>query len=319
VAFRVAILRPGVTAPPEVPRYQPPLLLLVAAVVALSSPPVAAQNAPALPSVGVSATVMRSGDIFIYTYVVTNSSKSTAPLWTIAIDARQQRDELVLQADDLSPGQGFLVDTAKALEATGKARPSVAAVAGAPPGWMASRSLDGLMTWGAESHAFLLPPGARLSGFAITSRGLPGIRALRAEPYFEPNDYLDAPTDDLGDHERYDKERSALEARVRFLGHTVGPLAPPLVFEAGAFIRRIEGYLDSAAELGWVANRGIRMSLQAKLNAAAAALTRGQARVAVNTLTALLHEVDAQTGKHLTAEAAALLRFNTEYLIAQLR
>ena len=50
----------------------------------------------------------------------------------------------------------------------------------------------------------------------------------------------------------------------------------------------------------------------------AAALQRGDKSTAVNVLTAFVAEVDAQTDKHLTSEAAALLKFNAQYLIAGL-
>lgn len=51
-------------------------------------------------------------------------------------------------------------------------------------------------------------------------------------------------------------------------------------------------------------HEGVRRSLLAKVDAAARAVARGDATVARNILAALLHEIDAQAGKHLTAADA---------------
>lgn len=58
-------------------------------------------------------------------------------------------------------------------------------------------------------------------------------------------------------------------------------------------------------------------SLLAKLDAAAAALARGQCGTADNIYQAFIHEVQAQTGKGISATAASILIADAQFLIAQ--
>lgn len=69
---------------------------------------------------------------------------------------------------------------------------------------------------------------------------------------------------------------------------------------------------------GHIDNYGITRSLVAKLDAAQAALARGQSAVAVHKLEAFVHAVDAQTGKHIAAEHAAHLRMHAEAIMTAL-
>lgn len=74
-----------------------------------------------------------------------------------------------------------------------------------------------------------------------------------------------------------------------------------------------------AAGEGYIDNGGIVRSLLAKLDAAQKAANRGQAGVAINTLQAFIHELDAQSGKHIVPEHAAHLRMHAQSVIAALR
>lgn len=64
--------------------------------------------------------------------------------------------------------------------------------------------------------------------------------------------------------------------------------------------------------------QGIVKSLDAKLEAAQRAQARGQNPVAVNKLNAFIQEVEAQTGKHITSQAAAILIRAAQYVITNL-
>jgi hypothetical protein len=68
---------------------------------------------------------------------------------------------------------------------------------------------------------------------------------------------------------------------------------------------------------GDIKNGGLANSLLAKLNAAAAAEARGQCGTADNIYQAFIHEVQAQSGKGISAVAASILIADAQYLIAQ--
>jgi len=72
---------------------------------------------------------------------------------------------------------------------------------------------------------------------------------------------------------------------------------------------------------GWIYGPGapgIVNSLDAKLETAQRAYDRGQRHTAANILNAFVHEVEAQTGKHITAEAAAILIRGAQHITNRL-
>ena len=67
---------------------------------------------------------------------------------------------------------------------------------------------------------------------------------------------------------------------------------------------------------GAINDRGIANSLLAKLDAAAAARARGSCETADNIYQAFINELQAQSGKHVDATAAAIMITDAQYLIA---
>ena len=83
-------------------------------------------------------------------------------------------------------------------------------------------------------------------------------------------------------------------------------------------IQSLRECVQHAVLLGHIDNRGVSRSLLAKLDAAEAALDRGQLEVAINVLEAFVRELDAQAGKHIGAVHAAHLRMHAQNVIAAL-
>ena len=76
--------------------------------------------------------------------------------------------------------------------------------------------------------------------------------------------------------------------------------------------------VQHSADHGHIDNPGVVQSLIAKVNAAEAALDRGQEAIAINMLKAFVRELNAQSGKHIGAEHAAHLRMHAEHIIVSL-
>jgi hypothetical protein len=111
------------------------------------------------------------------------------------------------------------------------------------------------------------------------------------------------------------------------VGKTVGPTAPPADFKPLDFLDYIISMKHEASSLGWIRNKGIEQSLDAKLENARRKIEQGDNETAKNILHAFVNEVEAQgcesydecpPGKHLTSEAYALLKYNALYMIEQL-
>jgi len=73
-----------------------------------------------------------------------------------------------------------------------------------------------------------------------------------------------------------------------------------------------------AYDMGHITNKGGANSLLTKLDAAQAALDRGQPGVAVNLLHAFIKEVNAQAGKHIEIEHAGHLVDHAQNVITAL-
>jgi hypothetical protein len=102
-------------------------------------------------------------------------------------------------------------------------------------------------------------------------------------------------------------------------GMTIGPVVPPLEFNATQFLSTIRGFETQILAQGWIKNKGILNSLDQKLNAARGALKASDSATAKNVLGAFVNEPDAQDGKGISPEAFALFKFNALYLISQLK
>jgi|OpeIllAssembly_1097287.scaffolds.fasta_scaffold379678_1 hypothetical protein len=70
--------------------------------------------------------------------------------------------------------------------------------------------------------------------------------------------------------------------------------------------------VDHALAMGYIDRAGVAASLHAELDAAQAALDRGQTDVATNLLDAFILQVSAQSGKHIDADHAAHMIHHAE-------
>jgi hypothetical protein len=83
----------------------------------------------------------------------------------------------------------------------------------------------------------------------------------------------------------------------------------------------IDGLLAATrrmCSLGWIHKKGICKSLEAKLNAAKAAIERGQSSAAKNQFRAFINELKAQRGKAVDQRAYDLLKADALYVIDHL-
>lgn len=96
---------------------------------------------------------------------------------------------------------------------------------------------------------------------------------------------------------------------------TIGPTVPPLIFISLDFLSYLIDLKHQAFDLGWITDKGVENSLDAKLDQVKAKLQAGDTKTASNQLSAFLNEVDAQgcqnhddcpKGKHLSPEAWGL-------------
>jgi len=83
-------------------------------------------------------------------------------------------------------------------------------------------------------------------------------------------------------------------------------------------IQSLRTCVQHAADHRHIDNNGVARSLIAKLDAAQAAVDRGQTAVAVNQLNAFIQELHAQAGKHILGEHAEHLLLHAQAVIQAL-
>ncbi len=182
-----------------------------------------------------------------------------------------------------------------------------------------------------------IPVGATESGFSFKSVGLPAISnsaffGERRVEYSPPS--LEDASNEVNDaYEKIltDFEKQYPDKFKTIVLKTIAPGVVPADFKPLEFLNYIISMKHEAFTLGWITNKGIEQSLDAKLSAAKKKLEQGRNDAAKNILSAFINEVEAQgcesyeggsapcpKGKHLTPEAYALLRYNVLYLIERL-
>jgi hypothetical protein len=200
--------------------------------------------------------------------------------------------------------------------------------------WDAGITWYGSAAWSSALYPVVdtkIAPGKELAGFIMTSYGLPAIKIYKAEPHYIGDDKdLDKFIKGLSEAERLKYAGEYIQAfydSIAWKGMTIGPTAPSSDFKPLDFINYIINMKHEAFSLGWITNKGIENSLDAKLDNAKKKIEQGNITAAKNILEAFINEVEAQgcetyqtcpSGKHLTPEAYALLKYNVQYLIGRL-
>ncbi len=258
--------------------------------------------------------------IYSYAYSINNPSTNTGQIWSIQVEMLKPETgaDVGREGIEHEPGAARIIEPVVAKDLAKEGKVLVPVGLYSPRGWLSGPSVFGTVGWGGSDKSLILP-GNTVSGFRMISRGLPGIRDITTYPRmpFE----LWAREDDPPEEQA---RKDALEEEVAFKGKTLGPTAPPANFVALDFLTYLIDLKHQAFELGWITNKGVENSLDAKLDQVKAKLQAGDTKTASNTLNAFLNEVSAQgceshdncpKGKHLTPEAWGLLYFNGKYLL----
>ncbi|SRR6266581_852095 len=185
-------------------------------------------------------------------------------------------------------------------------------VLASPVGWTShvARAGEPMIRWATIKD---FPAGSSDTGFDVEAPSLPGIVQAAVMGFIAPTQL---PTFPDGEAPADVPGTSILDNSVKV--STVGPVPIPSAVDPAAFLTSIVALKETAFNLGWIDNSGIETSLDAKLSAAARSIARGNAPAARNQLQAVLNEIDAQSGKHLTAEAIGLLKFNIQFLLSNM-
>jgi hypothetical protein len=272
------------------------------------------ETLPELQNVNIRTNINYDSDSasYFYNYVITNPPVNSGAIRAIEIDVTMPVGGMTLSGNGLKCGQGFLESESSSIVPVGLS---------APIGWITATSIRGTATWGATEEQYFIKPGSSISRLEINSRGLPGIRQVNVTPYFKQAPVEEATKEDV-------ERVRTIRRHIAFKTKTIGPTAPPEELVPADFLQSIIGMKHEATRQGWITNPGVERSLDAKLDAAMKSIQSGNTKAASNILGAFVREIEAQgcesyddcpKGKHLTPEAYALLKYNAQYLMDNLK
>ena len=179
--------------------------------------------------------------------------------------------------------------------------------------WTGNISNNLTAGWGADSAT--IEPGQSLGGFVMVSKGLPAIRRCVVSPFFD--------FDSLFSEERFPNEEDipntdSIQNAVKFYGWTVGPTAPPKIFIGSDWLDTLTSYVSQSRSLVWITTQRIAAKYTNYFASAKSQLQANNTAQARAILQSVLIDVNVDNLSTLTSEAYALIRYNTEYLLAQL-
>lgn len=293
------------------------LMVCVLALLVVSAPAHGGYEGPSpLTNIGVGFSIAFDGakGIYTYTYKLTNPTSNDGDIFSMKIiTGTDLKTDAALSSEGLMQCSKF---SAAASQLALQEALSVPVGSAAPNLWSCTytqidKSGLGAFRWGASKERALLKPGNSLDGFALTSYGIPSIRQV----IIEPDIYLDMLPESYTENL---VATIALENKVKWVGKTVGPKAPPKALSPSSFLDYIGTLGQQSIQLGWIKDSGWHESLVAKYLEAKKKIASGDTKAGRNILSALLNEIKAQQDKKITSEGFALLYFNIKYLIDHL-
>jgi len=180
-----------------------------------------------------------------------------------------------------------------------------------PVGWDVDASVipSQRLTWASSDSSYDIPPGNARSGLAIVSRGLPCIRDYYARGYIDVPSVSIEPDSIVGG--RFPENA--------YHGITIGPGNPPHPFRALVFIDTIKAFVNQARSLSWIADQPTSDKYTNYLNTVRSQLQSANLSAAGATLLSIISSTSSDSTIHISSEAYALIRFNTQYLLTQIQ
>lgn len=277
-------------------------------------------TAPDIRKATLTCEVTKEGatDVFTYRYTIINSRLSTGCIKWFELDLACPKNAVKLPTIGLVDYPAYVGRSA--LVAAGATKivpvgvPRLPNYKGFTSAWDADFLQEGSILWGDAINEYRVEPGAALDSIILTSHGLPGIRRAIMYPSYDP-----IPVDTTEEDPVASLTFDSLEATLKWTGVTVGPSAPPAKFDPVAFIDTLMAFVRAARTEGWIKSDRRSEAFLDLFGQTKDIVRSSHTHSALSVLRWILEEVAADEGEPLSSEAFALIRFNTEYLMSQLK
>ncbi len=257
----------------------------------------------------------KSSDIYTYEYSIANPAANDGKISSVDIFLGQNKESDVGSSNESrqhcsSYFRASSTDALKSGTVTGVGST-------APPNWTCGYGKlagfdNGSYGWGAKDVSYMISPGKSQSGFSLISSGLPSIREVLIEPWIDL-DQLPSEYDENAE------KTEALESKVRWIGKTIGPKAPPKIFVPTNFLEYLISLKDQSISLGWISGKELERDLNKIFAVAKKHLGPCDQRKLKAAIGELIEKAkDEKKCKGLSSEGRALLLYNSKYFLAQL-
>jgi hypothetical protein len=152
---------------------------------------------------------------------------------------------------------------------------------------------------------YLIHPGQTMGGFRTISPALPAIVKYYIQGYT-------AAVFGSTDEEKQNIYNNSVN------GYTLGTSDTTIPFTALNIIDTLISYTTQSRSLGWIKDQTTSDKYLGYFNTAKTYLQQNNVNTARTTLQQVSQDVNTDSTDHLTSEAYALIRYNTEYLLTQL-
>jgi hypothetical protein len=181
-----------------------------------------------------------------------------------------------------------------------------------PEGWRVFEAFQDKKTvrWADTKYNRLgFSPGDSLSGFSISSRGIPGIVKCYA------GGYTKIPSFEYG--------QAPFDVRPGFFGNsvggkTVGPVKTAADFSPVDILDHLISIVEESFTLGWIENKQLTDLFLSNLREIKDDLVEGRMESSVDKLKKLQDRFEFQKESKLTSEAFSILKYNIELIFDKL-
>lgn len=270
--------------------------------------------------------------IFTYSYLIENPSTNSGDISGFSLDIIQPPGTLSLVSENLPNESDPMepVNTLNRSDLSAKGIQLIPVRTTAPSNWISAITYLGEARWGGSR----IHPTELVRGFEQSTRGMPTLRNARITPII-PEELL-ANEDTMTEEEIAQVEERNRNLSVRT--KTVGPTAPPKMFDPLKFTEYILDLKNQSVDLGWIKTTDAATSLDQKLQSIRAIasevsgnqIPRARGQDILSLGAQFLQFVESNSCKEfdcpltpdpkpLTSESYALLFYNMDYFLSQVR
>ncbi|MBI1936571.1 MAG: hypothetical protein HYS25_00450 [Ignavibacteriales bacterium] len=250
--------------------------------------------------------------LFFYRYAVLNDKSSNGKIFSFDIDVTLGTEALI-DTTGLQFYNIFLRDLFSKGYSFWERKVIPVGISHVPNGWDGSINLSTLRI---DFSGFPeIEAGNKIYGFEINCIGLP---AIRKTTFSIAKDIVidQLPSIEDTSYAMTEEQMDSILSSLDYNSFTVGPNIFNENFGCIEIIDSVISYTNRSFVFGWINQEAAKNKYETYLTNARASLQQGDSLHARVNLENILREVDIDSSGAITSEAYALLRYNTEYLLA---